>query len=84
VKNFALDLSGSKWGPVVGSCERSIRCGEFLDQLSCPELLKKDFAPWRTVNGCDYLVQVIPRVLYTKCRKLKLIGGEVLLVQPYP
>jgi hypothetical protein len=47
-----LDSSGSRYGPVVGSCEHSnelsdsIKGEEFLDWLSSYRLLKKDSAPW--------------------------------------
>lgn len=30
--------------------EVSIKCGEFLEQMSNNQLLKKDFAPWNLFN----------------------------------
>jgi hypothetical protein len=51
-----MDASGLGWGPVVGCCvhgdERSssIKGGEFLDQLSDCQLLKKDCAQWSQLN----------------------------------
>ena len=47
-----LDFSGSGWGEVEGSCEcrnepsGSVKCVEFLVQLSTCYLLKTDSAPW--------------------------------------
>ena len=47
-----LHSPGSVQGQVPGTCERgnepsgSTKCGEFLDQLTTGQLLRKDSAPW--------------------------------------
>ena len=48
-----LDQAGTGQGQVAGTCECgnepsgcSIKCGEFLDQLTTGQLFKKDSATW--------------------------------------
>jgi len=47
-----LDLSGTRYWPVAGSCEHgneissSIKGGEFFDSLSNCQILRKGSAPW--------------------------------------
>jgi hypothetical protein len=47
-----MDLYGSWWGPVAGSCERgnvpvgSVIDGEFFDQQRHCQLFKKDSDAW--------------------------------------
>jgi hypothetical protein len=49
---YGLDSSGSRWGPVEGSCEYgnelsgSIKCWEILEWVSDWWVLKKDSPPW--------------------------------------
>ena len=49
---YGMDRYGLREGQVQGTCDcgnelsGSIKCGEFLDQLSTGQLLKKDSAPW--------------------------------------
>ena len=47
-----LDRAGSEQGHAVGICDcddepsGSMKCGEFLDQLTTGQLFNKDSAPW--------------------------------------